>query len=194
MLEHLSSITKFAHFIVAGMVEPGDTVVDATCGNGHDTLFLAELVGKTGKVIGFDIQPIAIDSTHKQLKTKGYENWVSLYQESHANIDAHVQEPIKVCMFNLGYLPNSDRDIITESESTISAMRHVMELVMPGGLISIVAYKSHPGGLSEFQALQAFLNSLEEKQFKVSQYEMVNSKALSPSAFFIWKNRTRAKT
>ena len=42
-------------------------MVDGTLGNGHDTVFLAKLVGPNGHVYGFDIQEQAIVSTKKRL-------------------------------------------------------------------------------------------------------------------------------
>lgn len=38
----------------------GDTVIDATAGNGHDTVFLAQLVGRQGRVWAFDVQSSAL--------------------------------------------------------------------------------------------------------------------------------------
>lgn len=48
------------------VVREGDTVVDATCGNGHDTLALVKLVAgesARGRVYGMDIQGDALQST-----------------------------------------------------------------------------------------------------------------------------------
>lgn len=52
--------TEAAKAAWASLVSPGDTVVDATCGNGHDTLALARLVGPHGCVIALDIQVSAV--------------------------------------------------------------------------------------------------------------------------------------
>ena len=59
MSYELRSARWIAADVLRQVVQPGDTVVDATLGNGHDTLMLCELVGETGRVIGFDIQPDA---------------------------------------------------------------------------------------------------------------------------------------
>ena len=46
----LHRILPFARQLFSETVNAGETVVDATAGNGNDTLFLAELVGENGHV------------------------------------------------------------------------------------------------------------------------------------------------
>jgi ubiquinone/menaquinone biosynthesis C-methylase UbiE len=60
-------VTDVAHVIWQQLVQPGDSVVDATCGNGHDALFLAQLVGPSGRLHGFDVQKDAVDATRERL-------------------------------------------------------------------------------------------------------------------------------
>lgn len=60
-------LTNAAAAVWAQVVRAGDVVVDATMGNGHDTLALAQLVGPSGTVYGFDIQQEAVDSTAAHL-------------------------------------------------------------------------------------------------------------------------------
>ncbi len=48
-------------------LQPGDHCIDATAGRGHDTIALARLVGTTGTVTAFDIQPEALASTEALL-------------------------------------------------------------------------------------------------------------------------------
>ena len=57
------SLVNVAHNLIKDVLHPGDIAIDATVGNGHDTLFLVEQVSPSGKVFGFDIQQAAIDST-----------------------------------------------------------------------------------------------------------------------------------
>jgi len=52
----LQRVLQYAQQLLKATVEEGDTVVDATAGNGHDTLFLAQLVGDSGQVYAFDVQ------------------------------------------------------------------------------------------------------------------------------------------
>ena len=58
--------TEMAHLWLRERVNAGAFVVDATTGNGHDTVFLAELVGVDGKVIAFDIQADALKAARDE--------------------------------------------------------------------------------------------------------------------------------
>lgn len=83
---NLRGILPFAHDTLRKVVRPGDYVIDATCGNGHDTLLLAELVGINGHVLGFDIQQMAVDATKARLENAGVSSQVELVCASHARI------------------------------------------------------------------------------------------------------------
>lgn len=56
----LQTALHFSHTLLTEILQPGDHAIDATMGNGYDTLFMAELVGKTGHVYSFDIQPLCL--------------------------------------------------------------------------------------------------------------------------------------
>ena len=62
------SLLNTAHNSIKKVLHPGDIAIDATIGNGHDTLFLVEQVYPSGLVFGFDIQQIAIESTKEKIK------------------------------------------------------------------------------------------------------------------------------
>ena len=51
----LLSAVDFSHKLLKETVSNGDLVIDATAGNGSDTVLLATLVGAARKVIGFDM-------------------------------------------------------------------------------------------------------------------------------------------
>ena len=55
--------TELTHLLISHIIKEGSRVVDATAGNGHDTFFLSNLVGETGKVFSYDIQEVAINNT-----------------------------------------------------------------------------------------------------------------------------------
>ena len=80
--------SPFSKSLIDSHVCESSIVIDATCGNGNDTLYLAEKV-TNGFVYGFDIQKEAIDNT--QLKVSDFNN-VSLIQDSHENVKQHVLE------------------------------------------------------------------------------------------------------
>ncbi|CAH1190100.1 hypothetical protein PAECIP111893_00175 [Paenibacillus plantiphilus] len=90
------SVLSMAHKLIVERVSPGDTVVDATCGNGVDTRFLAELVGARGTVYAFDIQAQALQRTSERLAplaAAGKLPLLHLVQDSHAAMAAYVAMP-----------------------------------------------------------------------------------------------------
>src|SRR5690554_1830257 len=111
-----------SHDIIRSVVREGDIVVDATAGNGYDTVFLANLVGKEGKVFSFDIQEEAIIRTKQNLEKNKLCDRVVLINDSHASLDKYIDTTIKAAMFNLGYLPGGDHTISTKPDSTIAAL------------------------------------------------------------------------
>lgn len=147
--------TQQAHEVVASVVREGETVVDATAGNGHDTLFLAGLVGETGKVIAFDIQTAAIESTRRRLEAADVADRVELHGESHTHMASWAEAgTVGAIMFNLGYLPGEDHSLITLAPYTLLALDAAVPLLRPGGVITIVCYPGHPGGGEEAEAVR----------------------------------------
>lgn len=73
------------------VVRPGDTVIDATCGNGHDTLELVKLVcadNAPGYVYAFDVQEDALANSSYLLDHQ--LDSVQVYIETR-NFIAHLQ-------------------------------------------------------------------------------------------------------
>jgi predicted methyltransferase len=160
--------------IVTGVVSEGDTVVDATVGNGHDTLFLADLVGEKGKVFGFDIQEQAIKKAHGLLKARGLEKRVKLICDSHQNMDRYIHEGIKAAVFNLGYLPGGSHDITTHPETTLMAVEKSIEILLPGGIITIAVYRGHKEGQKEETVLNEYLRGLDSSIYISVLVQAVN--------------------
>jgi len=166
-------ITEVAHSMLAEHIEPGDKVLDATAGNGHDTLFLAEMVGTTGKVYACDIQEEAIRRTRERLQSHSLAERVELHLMSHADIPAE-WGPLAAAVFNLGYLPQSDETIITQGETTLSAVKKILPMLRTGGLLLLVVYIGHEGGKEEGQLLENYLQSLPVKEYLVLKYQYIN--------------------
>lgn len=163
-----------SHEIAIKAVKPGDTVIDATCGNGGDTLFLARLTGDAGKVYSFDIQQEALNRTLDKLKKEGMNNRVELIHDSHERMDVYVKEKVRCVMFNLGYLPRGDHSIGTKGESTIKAIEKAMELIMVNGIITVVVYYGGDSGFDEKEQVLEYIKNIDCKQFTVSRTEFVN--------------------
>lgn len=190
MSNSIKRITTFVQYILKNKIEKGNTVVDATMGNGNDTLFLSQLVGNTGKIFSFDIQHIALENTQKQLidhKLNSYD--IMLINDSHENLKKHIMEPIDAAMFNLGYLPKGDHSIITNPDSTIKGILSALSLLKKGGIISIVIYYGHDGGEAEKKQVLDFLNALSCEEVTIMQCDYINHNNNPPIVVFIEKNK-----
>ncbi len=160
-------LTEVAHDLIAGHVRAGDSVIDATMGNGHDTLFLAQLVGETGHVYAFDLQQQAIEQTRARLRTHGMAEEVTLIRGDHAEmgrlLPQGMAESVAAIVFNLGYLPGGEKSVTTTAQSTLDALDASLEIIKPGGIISLLVYVGHPGGLEEDMAIREWLGSLPQE-------------------------------
>lgn len=181
---NLFHITKLAQDYISTVITKGDYVIDATAGNGADTVFLAEKVGENGRVYAFDIQEDAIKHTRARIAQKAYESRVQLIQDSHANINQYLQGPISCAMFNLGYLPKGDPAIITKGASSIEALKKTLDLLKVKGMITICIYVSHEGGAQEASIVETYLEGLDKQKYKVLKYSCLND-PLSPYIILI---------
>lgn len=167
------SLTQLAHKQILESIKPGDIVIDATVGNGHDTLFLAQQVGKQGIVYGFDIQQQAIDSATQRLQANDVLSQTRLFHAGHEQILELIPKKhhgsIRIAMFNLGYLPGSDKELTTQQATTLTALKGVLSMLSPGGMISILAYTGHPGGKEEYKMVREFIHQLPDDQFFCAQ-------------------------
>ena len=171
--------TELLHTILRGEIDEGDLAIDATAGNGHDTLFLAKVVGSTGKVIAFDIQAAAIEATRNRLDSEGVLDRVSLLQKSHIELSKHAAPgTVKVIVFNLGYLPGADRNLATTTRESLKALAAGSELLKPGGILAVVCYPGHPEGAEESEAVEAFFHSLPNH--RVARYSLVATRSAAP--------------
>ncbi|WP_033543982.1 class I SAM-dependent methyltransferase [Planococcus sp. CAU13] len=184
----LMRVLPFTKLLLEQTVTAGDHVIDATAGNGHDTLFLAGLVGDSGKVYAFDIQEEAIASTRERVKD--FSN-VELILGSHAEIDQHVHTLIGAAVFNLGYLPKGDHSIITKADSTLAAISQCLHLLKENGIVAIVIYSGHEGGSEERDAVMEFVKQLPQTQFDVMQYQFINQQHSPPFLVAIEKKTAK---
>ncbi len=151
----MKRVTHVAHDLIREVVSAGDVVIDATAGNGHDTLFLARLVGEEGRVHAFDVQYEALLSTRERLSKEEVTTPISYHLASHAKMAPLVPSACAV-MFNLGYLPGTDQVTITKTQSTVEALQQASEILKPEGIITCICYPGHPGGLEEAEAVVAW--------------------------------------
>mmetsp|Transcript_15094 Transcript_15094/g.25020 ORF Transcript_15094/g.25020 Transcript_15094/m.25020 type:complete len:214 (+) Transcript_15094:168-809(+) len=170
------------HTLLSQVIKPGDTVIDATVGNGNDTLFLSRVLsGRTGKLYGFDIQQVAIDNTRRMLldnlSTADKMDQVLLSVRNHKTFPAEIQpRSVKAIVYNLGYLPgqSSDKSIKTESADTVQSITNALDLVSKGGLVSIMCYRGHDGGREEASAVAGVMAQLCPREWKVFSHDPLN--------------------
>lgn len=187
----LDGILPFARSLLKKAVKGGDAVVDATIGNGHDTLFLAQLVEENGHVFGFDIQEEALLNTKKKLADANLLERVTLFHRGHEKVSSSIPTDlhgrITGAIFNLGYLPGGDKAVVTEADTTISALEQLIELLAPEGIIVLVIYHGHPEGRVERDLLIPFVKQLDQKKVHVLQYQFINQQNQPPFIIAIEK-------
>lgn len=160
------------------LLQPADLAIDMTCGNGHDTLFLANL---GAQVIGFDIQEAAIQATRALVPN------ATLFHCSHDKLEqTPLPCPPKLIVYNLGYLPGGDKAIVTKRSTTMASLQQAIRLIDAGGAISVMCYPGHEEGLKEEQEMVAFVSQLPSLQWSVSHHQWIN-RLRSPS--LIWLTR-----
>lgn len=189
-MNRLQNGLAFSHQLLREAVAPGDSVIDGTVGNGHDTLLLTQLVGPVGRVYGFDIQEPAIQATNHLLVQHGVApTTVKLYQKSHAEIDKILptDKLISAAIFNLGYLPGGNKTIITKPASSLVAIKACLKHLKKFGLVIVVVYYGHPGGMVEKQAILDFCQKLPQKRYSVLNYGFINQVHEPPFVLAIQK-------
>ena len=183
-------LTAVAHKLVTKHLNSGENAVDATAGNGLDTIFLAQHVADIGKVYAFDIQSVALARCGEKLKLAGLNN-VELIHDCHSKIASRVPvddgEPIAVVMFNLGYLPKGDHSISTELETTQIAIAAALSAIRPGGLVTIICYPGHASGHRETAGVLEMLAALDGSKFQVAHYRVAGTKKLAPQLVAVVK-------
>jgi predicted methyltransferase len=182
-------LTELAHDLVRESLRPGDVAVDATAGNGYDTLFLCRQVGAEGRVYAFDVQAEALARTAERLRSEGWKN-ATLIQRSHAELRMALPPGIRqvgAVMFNLGYLPSGNRTVTTKAVTTVFALREALELIRAGGVVTVLAYTGHPGGAEEADLVSEVFHNLSESLFYLGGRCGPDDRVDSPRLFFVRK-------
>ena len=178
----MTRLTDQAHARISDILRAGETAIDATAGNGHDTCFLCQTVGPTGHVYAIDIQESALEQTAVQLAEADCFHCEliccdhSLLAEI---VPAEHQGATGAIMFNLGYLPGGDHSLITQEATTVKALDAAIDYLRPGGILTILAYPGHPGGEAETGAIVEWMNQLPASEFKT---ETILARSSAPTA------------
>ena len=185
-----TSLVMLARRFLSTHINPGDCVIDATLGNGNDTELCARCVGEQGRVLGFDIQDKAITNTRQRLLTSDLLNRVTLILDNHGNMKRHIndelQQKLSTIVFNLGFLPGSDKTTTTSTDTTLTALNEAAIIINPNGLILIMTYPGHACGKNETEAVKQWINHLDDTRFHCRSIE-TKQKTDAPSLFLITK-------
>jgi len=169
----------------------GGVAVDATAGNGHDTLFLAQAVGPQGHVVGFDVQDEALGETRRRVQAEAPDASLRLVHAGHETMENHMRErdvgTAGAVMFNLGYLPGGDHSVTTVPETTCQALNTSVDVLRPGGIIAVVAYTGHDGGEEEAQAVESWVSALPDDTYRALSYQFVNQPNDPPRLYAVEK-------
>ncbi len=167
-------------------IKDGGVAVDFTMGNGHDTLWLSKAVGENGKVYAFDVQKAALDSTKALLESENAPENYTLILDSHHNSEQYVKEPICVGMFNLGWLPGSDKTVRTHFETTLPAIEAAIRLLDDDGALLIAVYPGHAEGAEEGVMIGDILAKLDRRCYCAARFNLMNSPT-SPYFYLVEK-------
>lgn len=187
----IESVLDFAHTLATGALQAGDVAIDATIGNGHDTVALARAVGTEGTVHGFDVQETALTHTRERLVSAGLADRVALHRMGHEQMADHLpsrlHDAIGAVTFNLGYLPGSDSSVTTAPETTVAALNATKRLLRPGGIATVVLYTGHEGGAAEAEAVEAWAAKQPQERLQVLSYQFVNQRNNPPRLLAVEK-------
>lgn len=181
-------ITQWCQRVMEMEAAKGGRYIDATMGNGNDTLFLCGLAGEGGSVTAFDVQELALERTKKLLSEHGMAHRARLLLDSHVNMDRY-EEPasVDVICFNFGYLPGGAHGMSTRAETSVQAIRKGLSLLKPGALMSLCIYSGGDTGFLERAEILALLKSLDARQYTVMLHEYYNRPNNPPLPAFIFK-------
>lgn len=182
-------MTDIAHGLFEAYVHEGDICVDATMGTGADTEKLCRCVGKEGLVYAFDIQKEALAQAEALLEAVHMKERARLILDSHDKIENYVREAIQAFVFNLGYLPKGNPNVITKKDTTEAALKSCLKLLKPGGIGTVTAYYGHEGGEEEKNHVDKLLHMLPVKNFDVVKLESHNRLNFPPILYVIKRKK-----
>jgi 16S rRNA C1402 N4-methylase RsmH len=176
-----------AHSYWKKILQPGDSAVDATCGNGHDASILLSLIGSGGVLHAIDLQEVALERARVLLSTSFPEHSIYYHCQSHETFpDTVPVGQIRLIVYNLGYLPGGDKRITTMTHSSLESFRQALNLLIENGVLSIMCYPGHEEGLSEQKAILNWAASLPPHEYHVCHHQFIN-RPRSPTLLLIEK-------
>jgi tRNA G37 N-methylase Trm5 len=183
-----NSHLDLSHHYWSQIVPKDGFVIDATCGNGHDTLFLAKIC--FGKIIAYDIQESAIQSTKKLLEKNDIDlSKIEFMHTSHEKFENIQDNSVDLIVYNLGYLPGSDKSVKTQPDTTLRSIKKALNLIKSSGAISITFYPGHPEGLEEQKNILAWASHIDPQVWSCCHHQWLNRRE-SPTLFLMQKAKS----
>ena len=193
MANDFRSARVWAAEMIERALYPGATALDATLGNGHDALWLCELVGETGRVYGFDVQEEAVARSRARLEGAGVANRATLILDGHENLGKYVEAgSVDAAMFNLGWLPGAPHGVTTRTETTLRAVDAALAALRPEGVLTVCVYPGHAEGARERDALLGWAKGLNGREYDVMLRAYHNQENDPPLMIAVKKNKRRA--
>lgn len=176
------------HEFMARYIRPGDLCIDATAGRGRDTVLLARLTGSEGRVIALDIQPQAVEDTRALAEREGVADRVEARLLDHREMGRLAERGTVGCVvFNLGWLPGGDHRVHTGAETTLPALEAALELLRPGGVISLCIYYGKENGYEERDRVLEWLEGVDDRRYEVLRVDFPNRRGDPPIPVFLRK-------
>lgn len=191
MANDFRSARFWAAELIGPALFPGARAVDATMGNGKDTLWLCGLVGETGRVYAFDVQAEAVARTRELLEREGVADQAALFCRGHEHMSEVVDGPVDAVMFNLGWLPGAEHGVTTRVETTLQAADAALTLLKPEGLLTICVYPGHDEGTRELNALTAWAASLDPRRYDALMKHYMNQPNDPPVLIAVKRNKIK---
>ncbi|MBQ9951052.1 MAG: methyltransferase domain-containing protein [Clostridia bacterium] len=193
MANDFRSARFWAREMIEGAMYEGARAIDATMGNGHDTLWLCELAGETGRVYAFDVQPEAVERTRQRLTEAGIASRASLFCAGHERMAEFVEEAVDAVVFNLGWLPGAEHGVTTHTDTTLKAVDAALSLLKEDGLMTVCIYPGHDEGMRELNALLEWGAKLDDRRYDVLLKTYLNQPNNPPRMMAVRKKKTKQK-
>jgi len=177
----LRNTTELNHYLIQNYCSKDKVAIDATCGNGNDSLFLAQ---NCKFVTCFDIQKLAIENTTNLLKENGLDNFKCIC-DNNANLKNYINDKVDIIVYNLGYLPTGDKSITTDCKNTLDSLKNALTILNKDGIISILMYWGHNKGKEEREAILEFVKGLDKKDYHVGYMSFPNQDNTPPEIILI---------
>lgn len=179
-------------------------MVDATAGNGYDTLALVRMLADAGggTLLAVDLQAVALERSRGRLRDElhGWQideaddawrcspsaaavaagggivsvRWV--HGDHQAVLAEQARSSVHLVVFNLGYLPGADREVVTRGTATVRALEHAEQALVAGGCLSVTVYPGHPEGIEEELAVLDHASSLPHDPWSVHHTVWLNQR------------------